>query len=201
VALPEPMLARSARLPTSGDFAYEVKWDGFRAVVSTEGLLRVRSRRGWDMTERVQFLAELPARGIFDGELVALDDLGRPDFPQLCECVLMRRATTPLTFIIFDVLSVEGRNVMDVPYAKRRGILERLGLNGGRWRTPEAFDNGHALWEAVCEHELEGVVAKRRSGRYVPGDRGWIKTKNRAYWRYEMEREGAFKSRRQRQLV
>ena len=65
MALPEPMLARSARLPTSGDFAYEVKWDGFRAVVSTEGLLRVRSRRGWDMTERVQFLAELPARGIF----------------------------------------------------------------------------------------------------------------------------------------
>ena len=201
MALPEPMLARSARLPTSGDFAYEVKWDGFRAVVSTEGLLRVRSRRGWDMTERVQFLAELPARGIFDGELVALDDTGRPDFPQLCECVLMRRATTPLTFIIFDVLSVEGRNVMDVPYAKRRGILERLGLNGGHWRTPEAFDDGHALWEAVCEHELEGVVAKRRSGRYVPGDRGWIKTKNRAYWRYEMEREGAFKSRRQRQLV
>jgi bifunctional non-homologous end joining protein LigD len=195
------MLARSARLPTSGDFAYEVKWDGFRAVVSTEGLLRVRSRRGWDMTERVQFLAELPARGIFDGELVALDDTGRPDFPQLCECVLMRRATTPLTFIIFDVLSVEGRNVMDVPYAKRRGILERLGLNGGHWRTPEAFEDGHALWEAVCEHELEGVVAKRRSGRYVPGDRGWIKTKNRAYWRYEMEREGAFKSRRQRQLV
>ena len=201
MALPEPMLARSARLPTSGDFAYEVKWDGFRAVVSTEGLLRVRSRRGWDMTERVQFLAELPARGIFDGELVALDDTGRPDFPQLCECVLMRRATTPLTFIIFDVLSVEGRNVMDVPYAKRRGILERLGLNGGHWRTPEAFEDGHALWEAVCEHELEGVVAKRRSGRYVPGDRGWIKTKNRAYWRYEMEREGAFKSRRQRQLV
>ena len=195
------MLARSARLPTSGDFAYEVKWDGFRAVVSTEGLLRVRSRRGWDMTERVQFLAELPARGIFDGELVALDDTGRPDFPQLCECVLMRRATTPLTFIIFDVLSVEGRNVMDVPYAKRRGILEQLGLNAGQWRTPEAFDDGHALWEAVCEHELEGVVAKRRSGRYVPGDRGWIKTKNRAYWRYEMEREGAFKSRRQRQFV
>ena len=195
------MLARAARLPTSGDFAYEVKWDGFRAVVSTEGTLRVRSRRGWDMTERVQFLAELPTRGIFDGELVAFDDTGKPDFPQLCECVLMGRASTPLTFIIFDVLSVEGRSVMDVPYARRRGILEQLGLNGRHWRTPEAFDDGHALWEAVCEHELEGVVAKRRSGRYVPGDRGWIKTKNRAYWRFEMEREGAFKSRRQRQLV
>ena len=49
-ALPEPMLARSGRLPASGDYAYEVKWDGFRAIVSTEGALRVRSRRGWDMT-------------------------------------------------------------------------------------------------------------------------------------------------------
>jgi hypothetical protein len=51
------------------------------------------------------------------------------------------------------------------------------------------------------EHELEGVVAKRRTGRYVPGERGWVKTKNRDYWRYEMEREGAFKARRERQFV
>jgi hypothetical protein len=48
----------------------------------------------------------------------------------------------------------------------------------------------------VCEHELQGVVAKRRLGRYLPGDRGWIKTKNRDYWRYEMERQGVLKRRR-----
>jgi ATP-dependent DNA ligase len=58
-ALPELLLARSGQLPTSGTFAYEVKWDGFRTIVSTEIPLRVRSRRGWDMTERVQFLADL----------------------------------------------------------------------------------------------------------------------------------------------
>jgi ATP-dependent DNA ligase len=56
------MLARSGRLPASGDYASEVKWDGFQAIVSTEGPLRVRSRRGWDMTERVPFLAQLPVR-------------------------------------------------------------------------------------------------------------------------------------------
>jgi hypothetical protein len=56
--------------------------------------------------------------------------------------------------------------------------------SGGRRRL---FDDGEALWQAVCEHELEGVVAKRRSGRYLPGRGGWIKTKNRDYWRYEME--------------
>ncbi len=200
-ALPEPMLARSGRLPTSGDYAYEVKWDGFRAIVSTEGSLRVRSRRGWDMTERVGFLAELPVRAVLDGELVSLDADGRPDFPQLCECVLLRQAAKPLTLMVFDVLSVEGEPVVSRPYRERRLILEELRLDGPRWRTPEAFDDGEALWQAVCEHELEGVVAKRRSGRYLSGGRGWIKTKNREYWRYELEREAAFSVKRTRQFV
>jgi ATP-dependent DNA ligase len=93
--LPEPMLARSGRLPTSGNFAYEVRWDGFRAIVSTEGPLRVRSRRGWDMRERVGFLAELPVRAVLDGELVALDEHGKPDFPLVCECVLQRHSSIP----------------------------------------------------------------------------------------------------------
>jgi ATP-dependent DNA ligase len=66
-------------VPTGGDFAYEVKWDGFRAIVSTEGPLRVRSRRGWDMSQQVGFLAQLPARAVLDGELVALDADGKPD--------------------------------------------------------------------------------------------------------------------------
>jgi len=71
-----------------------------------------------------------------------------------------------------------------------------LGLEGLRWRTPEAFEDGEALWEAVCEHELEGVVAKRRHEPYLSGDRRWVKVKNRAYWRWELEREGAIRSRR-----
>jgi bifunctional non-homologous end joining protein LigD len=132
-------------------------------------------------------------RAVLDGELVALDQEGKPDFPELCECMLMRRASTPLTFIAFGVLSVEGEQVVAMPYSERRRILEGLRLNAAQWRTPEAFDDGEALWVAVCEHELEGVVAKRRSGRYVPGGRGWIKTKNREYWRYEMERESAIR--------
>jgi ATP-dependent DNA ligase len=53
----------------------------------------------------------------------------------------------------------------------------------------------------VCEHELEGLVAKGRSSRYVPGERTWIKTKNRDYWRYELEREGVFKSSREREFI
>jgi bifunctional non-homologous end joining protein LigD len=153
------------------------------------------------MTEHVGFLAELPVRAVLDGELVALDDDGKPDFPQLCECVLMRHRSTPLTFMAFDVLSVDGEPVVSWPYSECRRILEDLGLNDSRWRTPEAFDDGEVLWTAVVEHELEGVVAKLRTGRYVPGRRTWIKTKNKEYWRYEMEREAAFKAERPRQFV
>jgi bifunctional non-homologous end joining protein LigD len=189
------MLARSGRLPTRRDFNYEVKWDGFRAIVSTENGLQVRSRRGWNMTDRVGFLASLPVSAVLDGELVAFDGNGKPDFPLLCECVLMGRASIPLTFIAFDLLRIESRDVMRLPFAERRALLEQLNLNDRLWRTPEAFDDGAALWSAVCEHELEGVVAKRRSSRYLSGERGWIKTKNRDYWRYEMEREGALKAR------
>ena len=186
------MLARSGPLPASGDYAYEVKWDGFRAIVSTERKLRVRSRRGWDMTEHVGFLAALPVRAVLDGELVALDGDGRPDFPELCQCVLARQRSTPLTFMAFDVLSVEGESVASLPYSERRRILQSLRLQAPQWGTPEAFEDGEALWAAVCELELEGVVAKRRTGRYVEGGRGsWIKTRNREYWRWEMEREGA----------
>src|SRR4051794_41686215 len=110
-ALPEPMLAKSGRLPTRAGYAYEVKWDGFRAIVSTEGPLRVRSRRGWNMTEHTQFLERLPVRAVLDGELVAFGEDGKPDFPLVCERVLHRHASVPLTFIAFDVLSVEGRSV------------------------------------------------------------------------------------------
>jgi bifunctional non-homologous end joining protein LigD len=95
----------------------------------------------------------------------------------------------------FDVLSVEGRPVRSLPYIERRRILDEMKLDAAQWRAPEAFEDGAALWEAVCEHELEGVVAKRRTGCYSPGERAWIKMKNRDYWRYEFEREGAIRSR------
>ena len=58
-----------------------------------------------------------------------------------------------------------------------------------------AVGDGAALWEAVCEHELEGLFAKRLHEPYLPGERNWVKVKNRGYWRWELEREGAFRSR------
>ena len=85
--------------------------------------------------------------------------------------------------MIFDLLSLDGDDLTRAPYSERRTQLEALDLNGVHWQTPETFDDGEALFEAVCAHELEGVVAKRRSSRYRPGERGWVKTKNRSDWR------------------
>jgi ATP-dependent DNA ligase len=66
-------------------------------------------------------------------------------------------------------------------------VLESLALNDGHCLTPDTFDNGHALYQAVCEHGLEGVVAKRSASTYRPGQRGWVKIKNPGYWRRDQE--------------
>src|SRR5437764_6411114 len=108
--LPQPMLARPDRLPR-GDYAYEVKWDGFRAIVSTEAGLQVRSRRGWNMTELVPELAALPSGLVLDGELVAFGDDGRPSFPLLSQRMLHGHRAISVKLMIFDVLRVDGHDV------------------------------------------------------------------------------------------
>jgi bifunctional non-homologous end joining protein LigD len=195
------MLARSGSLPARGRYAFELKWDGFRCLLSTETGLRAASRRGWDMTDLLPELASFPTFGVFDGELVAFDSSGVPDFPLVCERMLMRRRHIAVVYVVFDVLSLEGVSLMRAPYSARRARLESLDLNGPYWRTPEVFDDGQALFEAVCERELEGVVAKQIDSPYRPGQRGWVKIKNRDYWRYEIERESAINVRRERMFV
>jgi bifunctional non-homologous end joining protein LigD len=183
------MLARSGALPV-GDYAYEVKWDGFRAIVGRNGGYRVRSRRGWDMAALLPELADLPPRVVLDGELVAFAD-GRPYFPLVCERLLHGDRSIPLLFVAFDVLEVDGEPIVGQPYRERRAILEALPLGSGPWCVAPVLDGGEALFAAVCRQGLEGVVAKRRGTLYRPGQRGWIKVKNRAYWRYGQELEAA----------
>ena len=161
----------------------------------------MRSRRGWDMTPLVPELASMPLFATLDGELCAFGPDGSPDFPLVCERMLMRRPGITLTYLVFELLSLDGRDLTGAPYSERRAQLEALNLNGVYWQTPETFEDGAALFDAVCAHELEGVVAKRRSGRYRPGERGWVKTKNRSYWRYEMERERAINKPRVKQFI
>ena len=135
-------------------------------------------------------------QAVLDGELVAFGEDGKPDFERVCERMLFRHDEIPMVFVAFDVLSVEGEDVRRCPYQERRQILEGIQLDGPLWRTPEALEDGQALWTAVCEHELEGVVAKRLHEPYLCGERAWVKVKNRAYWRCELEREGALPRRK-----
>ena len=100
------MLSRPGPLPCGSEWSFEVKWDGFRALVSTEHGLRVRSRRGWNMTGVLPELRGLPAGLVLDGELVAWKK-SQPYFPLICRRVPNGDTTVPLTYVIFDVLRRE----------------------------------------------------------------------------------------------
>ena len=110
---------------------------------------------------------------------------GHPSWPLLCRRVLRRDGSIPVTFVIFDVLKLGGEETTGLRYVERRRLLDSLGLDGPAWRTPPVFDDGPGLFDAVCRQGVEGVVGKRLDEPYRPGERGWLKVKNRGYWRYE----------------
>jgi bifunctional non-homologous end joining protein LigD len=171
------MLARSGVLPTRPGWSFEPKWDGFRAIVRTGDGYCVRSRRGWLMTQLLPEFATLPVRGVFDGELVAFGTDGRPSFHRVCARMLNRDGSVPVALVLFDVLELDGESTLSLPYLKRRELLESLTFGYGCHLCPR-FEDGAALWRSVVEYRLEGVVAKRLSQPYRPGERLWIKKKN-----------------------
>jgi bifunctional non-homologous end joining protein LigD len=125
--------------------------------------------------------------GVFDGELVAFAPGGHPSWPLLCRRVLRHDGSIPLTFVIFDVLELDGEDTSVLPYAERRRLLDSLNLVGPTWRTPPMFEDGPELFDAVCRVGVEGIIGKRLDEPYKPGERGWLKVKNRGYWRYPYE--------------
>jgi bifunctional non-homologous end joining protein LigD len=186
------MLSRPGPLPSGSAWSFELKWDGFRAIVSEDGL-RVRSRNGWNMTAMLPELRALPTGLVLDGELVAWTG-SEPYFPHVCRRVLNRDISIPLTYVVFDVLRRDGVDLTSSPYGERRQELEGLKLDGGAWTTCERFDDGRALFTAVCELGFEGIVAKNHSSLYRPGERGWLKLKNPNYWRRDSEMEAMQRS-------
>jgi bifunctional non-homologous end joining protein LigD len=99
----------------------------------------------------------------------------------------MRRSR--LTVVAFDVLRVNGYDLTSSPWSARRAVLEELGVETWCSRLADVFDDGHALFDAIAKHGLEGIVAKRTTGAYRPRQRGWIKVKNPDYWRRDQEIE------------
>jgi bifunctional non-homologous end joining protein LigD len=189
-----PMLARLAALPREdAGWSYEVKWDGVRAVAYSEpGRLRFAGRNGTDVTDHYPELARLGRalgshRAVLDGEIVRFDEAGRPSFaalqPRIGSATAARRlaATSPVTYVIFDLLWLDGHSLMDRPYDERREALAALALEGEHWRTPAPLAGAGAdILEASRTSGLEGIVAKRADSRYRPGQRdgSWLKIKN-----------------------
>jgi bifunctional non-homologous end joining protein LigD len=192
----KPMLARAGSLPRSDDgWTYELKWDGVRAIAySTPGELRLESRNLKEITASYPELGRLNRslgshQAILDGEIVAFDEHGRPSFAALQRRMHVGSAAqakrlakaAPVTYMIFDLLWLDGHSLMELRYEQRRELLEQMALGGESWQTPDHLTGrGRDVLKATAEQRLEGIVAKRLDSPYEPGARtsAWIKIKN-----------------------
>ncbi|HET6954241.1 MAG TPA: non-homologous end-joining DNA ligase [Acidimicrobiales bacterium] len=193
-----PMKATSGPLPTGDGWVYETKWDGMRVVadVSAAGV-RAVSANGRDCSAAFPELAALgpalaPVEAVLDGEVVALDDRGRPSFERLQHRMHVtspadaaRRAVdTPVAYVVFDLLRLGGHDLTGQPWRDRRRLLDQIaedfppGVDVAR-----VYDDGPGLLEATRAQGMEGVVAKRTDAAYVPGGRSrrWVKVKVRLH--------------------
>ena len=191
-----PMLPMNARaLPADDDaHAYELGWHGLRAIAYVSGgRLRLMSANDDDVTAAYREVAGLaeslaPTECVLDGEIVAFDAAGRID-----EAALRRRATQgrsrpgpsdpSVQYLAYDLLWLDGRSTVDLPFAERRASLEALGIGGAHWQVPPHFTGGgrYAL-DASRGYGLHGVVAKRLDAPYKPGrrTRAWLSISNDA---------------------
>jgi len=179
-----PMLATLAEdVPRGAGWAFEVKWDGYRAIARVAGGdATLTSRNGNDLTQRFSSVAKAIEKAVktphcvLDGEVCALDESGRSSFSAMQQ----GKPGTPLIYYAFDVLEVEGEPLIDLPFVERRKRLESLLDKRNRTvRLSETFDDGNALLEAAEQQGLEGIMAKRLDSRYLPGrrTREWLKIK------------------------
>jgi len=193
----EPMMAKLGTAIPKPDstWGFEFKWDGIRALAYVDGgRVRLVSRSGEDVTPRYP---EIHAMGralgsrevILDGEVVALDEKGRPSFEEIQQRmgltseseVRRKMKLVPVTYMVFDILWQDGHSLLTTPYGERRDLLAKLELAGASWQTPP-FEKGggQAMLEASAKAGLEGVMAKKLDSRYEPGKRSgvWVKIKN-----------------------
>ncbi len=187
----EPCLALlSAKTPEGAEWAYEIKWDGYRLAIHVElgGRVRILTRGGHDWTHRFPGVAAAalalgPATMILDGEAVLLDDRGRSDFNALVRSLGGRGgklASWETIFYAFDILYLDGHDLSRMSFEDRRAVLDPM-LEGlqGTVRLSEMIDNdGAALLANACDLGLEGIIAKRLGSPYKPGRGGdWRKIK------------------------
>ncbi|MBG6097807.1 ATP-dependent DNA ligase [Nocardioides luteus] len=209
-----PMLATpGTHVPPGEEWVHEVKWDGIRLIGESEqGRTKTRlvTRNGNDATPAWPEIATGPERDVVvDGEVIALNDAGLPDFRVLMDRMHnrdVRRAARfaeliPATYMVFDLLRLDGRLLIEEPWTERRKLLEAVHAEGdlGSWQVPATYDDGRMLHEVTKAQGLEGIVSKRRGSRYRPGERSrdWVKLPHRyraslvvGGWRPEVGTEG-----------
>jgi bifunctional non-homologous end joining protein LigD len=192
-----PMLATPGVLPVDdAGWAFEIKWDGVRAISFVEGgRVRMISRNDKDLTPSFPEFRELgeflgARQCLLDGEIVVIGEDGVPDFGRLqhrlhlanANAVSKQREASPASYVIFDVLQLDGHPLFALPYDDRRKQLEELQLSGSSFATADSFRDAHGrdILQATKDAGLEGVIAKLRSASYAEGKRSdaWVKIKN-----------------------
>ena len=185
------MLARLYREPfDSPEYLFELHWDGIRTLAHIDnGLVSLKDRNGHDLTHIFPELSSLPSqigssKAVLDGEIVCLDSSGHPSF-----ALLEQRLAHPSRnasrrrhahYVAYDILYVADRSVMDESLLTRKNLLHTLLKPSSYIQASDCIDGqGKAYFQAICEHDLEGIVAKRKSGRYLPGKRSneWLNIK------------------------
>ena len=170
------LLLPTGDLPEGDSWAYELKLDGYRAIAfKADGRVQLRSRNNKDFNRKypgvAAALAELPDETVIDGEIVALDESGRPSFNLLQN---YGSSDSPIFYYVFDLLILSGHDVMSEPLGKRRDLLRKHVLPKLKDPIRESLQLNAALADvinAVRTQGLEGVVAKNLSSSYEPGRR------------------------------
>lgn len=188
----KPMLADASKTVPVGDYLYEVKWDGIRALIYlNEGELKIYSRNGNDITEQFPELqvSEEAFRinnAIFDSEIVCLDKEGKAEFKTVIKRLMSKKnfeinaKKNPAYCYLFDCLYLDGRSLMNDPLDRRRWwMIDSMRVGQTNYRISEVEEDGKALFEAAKQLGVEGIMAKERKGKWVQGKRSdtWIKVK------------------------
>jgi bifunctional non-homologous end joining protein LigD len=190
-----PMLATLVDEPFDDDqWLFEIKWDGYRAIAFLENSsLRLVSRNQNDLTDAYPELDSIPklvkARtAILDGEIVALDDDGRSSFSLMQQRtgvgeggrrIRRTRDDIPVVYYVFDLLYLDGCNLMRAPLEQRKGLLASILTPNPTLRYSDHYvGKGNDLFRAAAERRLEGIIAKLRQSQYVQKrTRDWLKIK------------------------
>ena len=183
----QPMLATLVDKPVEGDWIYEVKWDGFRALAYLDQHeVNLRSRNNKDFNQKFypihDALRQWNLNAVFDGEVVVLNKKGLPDFAALQNW--RSEADGHLAYFIFDILWLNGKYLMDLPLQERRAILEQVIPEHNTIKVSEKFDtSGDDFFNLVEKMGLEGMMAKKADSTYQPGNRtrNWLKIKTQRY--------------------